>query len=266
MMKRITKVAIGAMAVFCSIAQADTAITFADVDRNGKTKQSGRLEIGHGKIRMGGMDSQEGYMIFDPEAEAIIAVNTDDRTYFVVDEAFAAQVGDMQSQVMAQMEAQLAQLPPAQREQVKKMMMQRMPQMDTGSAPKAQPPEFRSTGKSRTVADWRCDVIQVYQGREMKAEQCVVDPGELDIPRSDFETMVKMQELALKIADKLGPMGQGMAGFSQMMSDRMPVEYIDYDNGRPDQKGRIESVNHAAIDAARFEIPSGFKRQEIPQL
>lgn len=266
MMNRMTMVAAAALTTFCSATLADTAITFADVDDDGQTKQSGRLEIGHGKIRMGTGNTQEGYMIFDPEAEAIIAVNMDDRTYFVVDEAFAAQVGDMQSQVMAQMEAQLAQLPPAQREQVKKMMMQRMPQMDAGNAAQTQPPEFRKTGKSKTVAQWRCDVIEVYQGNEKKAQQCVVDPGDLDIPRRDFETMVKMQELALKIADKLGPMGQGVAGFSQMMSDRMPVEYIDYDNGRPDQKGRVQSVDHADIDARRFEIPAGFKRQEIPQL
>jgi hypothetical protein len=65
-------------------------------------------------------------MIFDGTKEVLWAINTERKTYTEMTKADVDQMAGQMNAAMSQMQAQMAQMPPAQREQMERMMAGRM--------------------------------------------------------------------------------------------------------------------------------------------
>ena len=108
------------VALGCAVAlsaHADTTVVF------NTDSQNSAMKIADGKIMMevaGG--SEDARMLFDSNQDGFIVINDSDKSYMKFDAQTLEKLAGLQNQMMQQMEAQLAQVPPAQREQMKQMM------------------------------------------------------------------------------------------------------------------------------------------------
>lgn len=248
-----------AAALVSAAATADTTISFTSVDDDGS--DTGTTEIASGKVRMSGADG-EGHMIFDASEGSFTAINHSDRSYIVFDKEQVEKLARMQEQVMAQMEAQLAQLPPAQRAQMKKMMGSMMPQM-----PEAPPPRrYERTGEEKTVSGYDCEILVVYAGDRRVSEQCVTERDELDIPDADYDTFRAMQAFMQELVNSFARMSDQVVDFGEPGRDEIPVEFIHYSKLAGESRGYLKAISHDPIDPSRFEVPAGYKAQQIPDM
>ena len=99
-------------------------------------------------------------VVFDSGKQALYIINPEAKTYSELTKADADRMGGQINDAMAQMQAQLANMPPEQRAMVEKMMAARMGGAGRGAA--AAKTEYRKTGTD-TVGKWPCDK---YEGTQ----------------------------------------------------------------------------------------------------
>ncbi len=94
---------------------ADTLLVFDD---------GSRVMIRQGSVLFG--DEENGFL-YPGTGDAMTAIDWRDKTYMVIDKEFTSSLSDQMDAAMAQMEAQLAQLPPEQRAMMREMLKDKMP-------------------------------------------------------------------------------------------------------------------------------------------
>src|SRR5688572_20886039 len=119
-------------------------------------------------------------MIFDGGKQVLYIVDPARKTYMEMTKADADRMGAQVQGAMAQMQAQLEKLPPAQRAQMEAMMKGR------GGA--AAVPQYTRTGTD-TVGRWTCDKYDVMQDGQRIGEVCSVNPTTLGFGAADFQVM-----------------------------------------------------------------------------
>ena len=244
-------------------AQADSTVVFADAG-GGQSKASGKVEISNGRIRSSSPGDGSAYMIFDAGANHFTMIDVDRKTYMVFDQEQIQELVSMQKRAMEQMEASLANLPAAQREQMRKMMSGMMGGGKTGA--KARPHRYVRSGKTETVAGYDCEVLEVYVGEDRIAEQCVVGQEQLGIPADDYNTMKAMQEFIVELVSQFPVVDEQIMEYGEPGHDEIPVRYSHYSKMTGTTSGELRSINLETIDASRFEIPKGYKQQKMPKM
>jgi hypothetical protein len=159
--------------------------------------------------------------------------------------------------MMAQAEAAMANMPPAQRAQMEAMMGGRGA---AGAGPKV---EFRKTGTDR-VGQWTCDKYEGLQNGQKVVEHCTVAPGALGLTAADTAVVQQLADLAKSmttmVAQSTGILDigrmeqQGFAG--------LPVKSVTTVNGR-EVISELASVTRQNIAESLFEVPAGFQKQDI---
>ncbi|MEM9532011.1 MAG: DUF4412 domain-containing protein [Pseudomonadota bacterium] len=247
-------------AVLTQAAVADTTLIFTSADNEGT--ETSKTEIADGMVRMS-TPGTDGDMVFDSNNNRIIALNHQDRSYMIMDQATIEKLINMQKQMMAQMEAQLQALPASQREQMKKMMGQMMP---GGMGNEPQPRSYERTGESREIAGYDCEVLEVYSGDRKASEQCVVDASDLDIPDADYATVRGMMDFVQQLAEGFSQMSDEIVDFGEPGEDEIPVQFTHYSKMAGTNTGQLQSISQDDIDPAVFAIPNNYKEQKIPEL
>jgi hypothetical protein len=129
-----------------------------------------------------------------------------------------------------------------------------IPEGADGAAAAADLPKvpFKSTGKTKTVAGYSCEVFErSLQGR--KEEACT---------SKDLKDVFKELEKSMpKSKGEMSGLPEGLSGF--------PMEFsVKPEKKEGSQVPEIEMVvrefKREAIASAQFEIPKGFKKQEMP--
>jgi hypothetical protein len=245
------------------MAQADSTIVFSDTG-GGQSKAAGQVEISNGLVRSSSPGDSSAYMIFDSGADHFTMIDVDRKTYMVFDQAQIEELAGMQKRAMQQMEAQLANLPAAQREQMRKMMSNMMGGAEPGKAP--EPHRYERSGKTDEVAGYTCEVLKIYIGERMAGEQCVVSQDELGIPAEDYRTMKAMQQFIVELVSQFPMVGEQVMEYGEPGRDEIPVRYSHQSKMTGTTVGELQSISFDDIDASRFEIPEGFKKQEMPKM
>jgi len=246
-------------AMFVStMLQAQGLTIIEQQTREGKTTTN-QIQLDKTHMRSESHASSESMaFLFDDGSKTARVVNMDKKTYMEMNAAMQQQM----QQAMAQMQAQLASLPPAQRAAMEQMMKGRggFPGAGGAEAPKI---EYRQAGSDK-VGQWACTKYDGYQGQQKVMEVCAADPKDLGVTSADFEVAKHladflrgfMPQAANQIVVSGNPAEQGFSG--------IPVRRTTYVNGRPDTVSEIKEVRREAIPASAFQVPSGFKREDIP--
>ena len=197
-------------------------------------------------------------VIFDGAKQVLYMVNPAAKTYSTMTkaevDAAGAQIGD----AMAQMQAALKNMPPAQRAQMEAMMKGRgMP----GSATAARP-EYRRKGTSK-VSKWTCDLYESFQDNAKTGEVCTVAATALGFATTDFEVSRQLAEFLRGLipqgADQVfqagDPSQQGFSG--------VPVRRVATVAGR-EMVTELTSVSRQTFPDSVFAVPEGFTQQASP--
>jgi len=166
----------------------------------------------------------------------------------------------MQKQMMDQMEEQMAGMSEAQREQMKAMMSRMGKKMPQGQKEAVR---YQARGDAGSAAGISCRWYEAYEGARKVREICLADPGAIGMPSGDAATMKAMQGAMKAMVNRLG--GAGM--FQDDMPEGLPIRVRHFNaNGKLTSEQEVARISHDALDSGLFEVPEGYKRQEMPSL
>lgn len=201
--------------------------------------------------------------IFDGQKQTAMMVDMSKKTYTEITKADADRLRQQADSALSQVQSQLANLPPEQRQIVEQMMRGRggLPGANAAAAQKVQ---YRAAGSDK-VGQWACTKYEGYVGAQKTEEVCTVDPKEFGLTPEDFEVARQLAEFVKAMspaaADRIVFNGtvqeHGFAGF--------PVRHTSYRNGAVQSVSEIVEFHKQSIPASTFDAPAGFSKQALPQ-
>lgn len=212
--------------------------------------------------------SEDGLIIYRGDSNEMLIADSERLEYFVIDEQTMNQMAGQISGAMKQMEEMLKSMPPEQRAMAEQMMKQKMPGLQ--SAPEA-PSTLRKTGTSDTINGYDCEYYEVFKEGKRTREMCVAKWNDIDGGPEAVDAMVGMGRFFESMHDAFAEaagtdlMGKQQEVFAHMKQlGGYPVYAKDYDDsGALEGESTLKSSSSEAIDAAMFEPPKGYRRQQM---
>lgn len=236
--------------------------------RKGSEETKISILVDGARMKMSGM-GESGEMVFDGGSKSLMILDHSRKSYFQMDqESMAEMVGKLNA-AMAEMEEQLASLPPAQRAMMEKMMKGKMP-----SVGQARPVStVVRTGEMDTVSGNKAEKVEVKSSDGTSQELWVAAWSDL---KGSDEVMDAFTGMSSLINEMLGAFSQGpMAGmFSQRMQsgwmsdlkelEGFPVVSKSFDDaGKLISETVLSNIEEQEIPASEFQAPKGYKKQKI---
>lgn len=203
------------------------------------------------------MGAEDHQVLFEEGNETFIVIDHKRRTWMEMDENFG---NDMRSAIDEQMKEMLAQLPPEQREMVKRQM-QNMPNM-MGGAMNMEPPKMtvHKTGKTDKVAGYKCSEATIDYGGMHEEKACIATLDELGLKKSDFDALASAMASIAKMSgrdNKRSPMSE---------LDEMGGIPIRSSSGPNDRGHELTRLHRDKVDKSRFEIPDGYRKVSMADM
>ncbi|MDQ8201748.1 DUF4412 domain-containing protein [Pelagicoccus sp. SDUM812003] len=242
-------------------------LTHSDSEGGGEA-ESATILVDGAKVKMSGLD-EDSEVIFDGSSNTLIMVNHAEKSYLKMDKESIEELSAKLSQAMEEMERQLANVPPAQRKMMERMMKGKMPAMDE--------PEIETTvnrtGETDTVAGYEAEKVEVSSTDGSSQELWVVPWSKLGGAEDISQAFTGMSSL---FDDLMGALSQGpMAGFvdgklksgwlGKLQSlEGFPVMAKVYDQaGELVSETLLSDIEERAIAGSEFKAPKGYKMQKM---
>ena len=204
--------------------------------------------------------------IFDGQKQTALMVDMNKKTYTEITKADADRMRQQLDAATAQMQSQLANLPPEQRAIVEQMMRGRGGAPGGARGANAAPAakvQYRPAGSDK-VGQWACTKYEGYTGEQKTDEVCTVDPKDFGLNPGDFD-------VAQQLADFMKAMMPGAAAglmVNGKVQDQgfagIPVRHTTYRNGAVATVSELTELRHESIPASAFDPPAGFSKQALP--
>jgi hypothetical protein len=213
-------------------------------------------------------NNEAGAVIFRDDVRQLIALDHEERQYYVLDEAGMQQMASQVNSAMQQMQQALADLPPEQRAMAEQMMKQHIPVPAPQS--EAEPAKVQKTGDNDTINGFACEYYEVTQeGRKIR-DLCVTDWDSIEGGREAAESMLAMadffDDMAKAFADGSGMdvMGDQRDLFAHMRElDGYPVLSREFDDlSEVESESILKSAKTRTFDAAFFSPPEGYSEMD----
>ena len=255
-MKRILLIVLGA--VGAQAASAGVYVELVDHDiSTGKVELSQKMYVQNGQGRF--VDSGGRTTLI--KDGTMYVIDDADKSYIAFDKATMEKLAVKINAAMAQMQEQLAKLPPEQRAQMEAML----PGMAGGD--KKWVVEAIDTGKSDKVDGRACKVWDVKRNGELDDQMCVVPYSSLP-GKENFQAMFANFAKVFEEMAKSVPMLSGMMTnefAAQAKVGGFPVRTRGYENGKlGDTEHNVRVWREEAMDASTFSVPAGYKQKQMP--
>ena len=210
---------------------------------------------------------ESGGMIFREQGREFIAIDHEEKEYYVIDEAAMERIGSQMSSAMQQMQQALEEMPPEQRAMAEQMMKQHLPTQ----AEKPAPLKVNRTGASDTINGFDCEYYEVQQNGTKVRELCITGWDDIDGGREAADSMIAMATFFEKMAEQFsGASGMDVMGEQRDLFRHMkelegyPVLSREFDDdGSLESESRLKSARSADIDQALFNPPQGYKQKDL---
>jgi len=214
-------------------------------------------------------------VIFLGETDEMYMIDHKERTSLVMDRESIEALGKQMSEVMKQMEAALAQVPPGQREMMERMMKKKLAAEPDYREPS--PPVVRSLGESGNVNGIDCEWKEVTRDGSLSEKACVCDQGEIAGGKEMVAIANEMKDFAAgltKLANSAssfklfggGTMEDlGMTMTADLGGFSLISEHFDGE-GKLMRRSTFQSADDVSVPAEEFTPPSGYKRQTMQEM
>jgi len=232
---------------------ANGVIITAKAVSGGKT-ETHQIQLDADHLRADTGDSK--VVIFDGARQVLEIVNTDQKTYRELTKADVDRLGEQVSGAMAQMQSQMANLPPEQRARIEAMMKGR----GVNPAANAAKPEYRRAGTDK-VGKWTCDKYDVYQNGQKEGDVCTVSPSALGLSDTDFAVTRQMQTFFAALL-KFVPAAQASQLFTLRSFTAEGLAGIPVRRTEPDGDSmELSDITRGNVPDSTFQVPAGFQKQ-----
>jgi hypothetical protein len=167
------------------------------------------------------------------------------------------------SGAMAQLQAQLQNLPPEQRARIEQMLRGRMGQAGGGAA---QPTTYTAKG-SGSINGFACTRYEGMRGAEKVAELCAAKPADLHFDVADFQAVGKLREFASGFLSTIAnsPFSNGRLDYlTQAGFEGYPLEHTTFSGGESTSKMEVKSIERATFSEADFSLGNAKKMDLMP--
>lgn len=230
-------------------ATADTTLLF-DV----AGQPSAKVQLVDGFVRMD--SGPQGWLLYDADKDTAYMVSPSDKSYTRIDRAGIAQIGGHMDAARAQIEKELANLPPEQRAMMESMMGQMMGK----PTDKPKRPTPKATGGTRTVVETKCTDYSYPSGPGKTDTLCLAKADALKLGKGEYDTARKMYALLTALSDATG----FAAVATPNMDDLEGLPIVIEQNGNPQQ--RLTAVSHEKIDRTLYSVPPGYTERDASSL
>ncbi len=219
------------------------------------------IEPGRGAFVMRGTRSCR--MLFLEKEEVLRFVDDTGKTYFDMTKDWVQPAGDGEAEMAANLEQELAQLPPEQRDAARALV-----QKSLGTAKGPAAPEYVWTKETAKVLGYDCTKVEIMRSGEKRGEYWGTRSKDFQMRDAERKTMLAMQEYLRNFAIKVFPGGSGgdvVRAFGWDTSvDGFPLISRCFDKGKMTLDLKAESFDRKALAKDLFQIPSDYKEFSIP--
>jgi uncharacterized protein DUF4412 len=255
----LTPIRCAAAVTLCLFARpllAADGILLVEKTTSGAKVETRRVQIEANRMlaESTGPDGSQLVVIFDGPAQVLRIINPEKKSYTEMTKADLDAMGAQMSGMMAQMQEQMKNMPPAARAQMEAMMKKVGSTAPTGT-------EYRKAGADK-VGKWACDKYEGYQGGQKTSELCTVDPKTLGFTTADFQVTQQLADFFQKMmpqgSDQIFSLGKaGPQGFSGV-----PVRRSYSVLGKPAISELTEASRQSFPDTS-YAVPAGFEKQAL---
>jgi hypothetical protein len=181
--------------------------------------------------------------------------------YREMDQQTVDQLGKQVQGMMAQMEAQMKNMPPEQRAMMEQMMKGKMPQQ-------AAPVRTVYTAKGpATVNGFKCTNHDGTRDGQKVAEVCTAPGADLKLSAADLQVFEKMRAFSAELqkAVQSMPIAAGFSSISDQGLDGFPVQQTSFVNGKATEKVELKSLTEANLTDADFSVGNA-KKVDMPAM
>ena len=270
-MFRFLLIQIICIAMFSVSSFGDVLFEMENMNKDNGQHDKTSVEVKNNKMKMDfykGGNKLENSMIYRGDSDEMIFLDHKDHSYMVMDKETMDKISKKLNSAMAQFEEAMKNVPPEQREMMKKMMKDKMPGMD--NTPYVEP-VLKKAG-SGSVNGYSCTKYDVYKGNEKIRQHCITNWSDIKGGKEISSVMLEMSgfmdEMAKTFSSNSGPMGNTVKFernvFNQLKEmNGFPVKTIEYDNGKVESESVLKSSTEKTISSSEFEVPQKYKRQNI---
>lgn len=248
-----------ALLLLAGATPARAGVVIVAKQQGGKSESTIYLEGKKVRIdepgRRSGGDSPFGgpITIFDGDTHRLFALDDKARTYRVVTEADGQALG-------AKLRADLAKLPPEQRQRIEAMLKQRM---------EAPPPKhqvtFAALGSHQTVAGYGCDGYRKLRDGKPVDEGCFIPWSARAVTKDDLAGLLEFSRFGQALAANAFGARANPGAASPIYEDIVaapgfPAVLDSVAGGSHRNQHRLVSIERTRIPSDRFAVPSGYTR------
>jgi len=235
-------------------AHADVHIRLRDTHRD-SPPTTVDMYVHAGQVRIDQSDDRSGYTLYDSRTGTLTMVMPQRHQYIRLTRESANRA---RAQMQQQMQAQLANVPPGQRDMVRKMLEKQR----TTAATAAVPPKVSDTGRNDTVSGVRCRLYRVEPHGGSPREICMAGRAALGISRDDLHAIRSMASEGQEIARRLGGETSKDLTFDPAQMPGFPV--LERPAGSAATgTSRLQTVEHGGLDPGMFRIPGGYTERSL---
>jgi hypothetical protein len=231
----------------------------------GEEQERSQIYAQDGFLRLdsdGGPFAADVSLIFD--GSRFLVMDHAERNYIVMDEAMLTRMTAKMNEAMAEMEAQLAQMPPEQRAMAEQMMQGQMQAFATAREPSS-PPRVEATGEG----EWQgraCTTFDVFENDVKIQEVCAAPLEEVNGAAEMMETFQGMAKFVKQLSESLpGALGASFNDHPGMVSELIggfPIRSVEYRLGEPENVVSLEAIREEQLPASKFEVPDGYRLED----
>ena len=214
------------------------------------------------RMRVDSDDKNTMMFLTDGGRSRMVILDKAKNQYQEIDEETMKQLGAQVNSAMAQMQEQMKNLPPEQRAMMEKMMKGKMPQM-AAAAPRT---VYTAKGGS-SVNGFSCTKYEGMEGAQKVADVCAASASQIKLGVNDFQVFQKMKDFVSSLTSAMSnsPFYSNLAAgrYFENGIEGFPIQRIEYNNGKPSQRGELKSVTQASFSDADFSLGNA-KKVELP--
>jgi len=178
------------------------------------------------------------------------------------------------SAAQAQLQAQLALLPPEQRARVEAQLGG----LGLGGPASGGPPGgggrgapqviYVKVGQGKTVGRWRCDQYVKSIGGQKEEDVCIAPIAAAGLMAADFRVLESFASFIAPVSSSPLIPHYDYMNWNDMNKaigfQGVPLDTTMYSGGRPSTQETVQKIEHASIPATTFDLPPGLTKQDGP--
>ena len=223
-----------------------------DIAKNQTTQRAMLLDAT--RLRIDTDASQSMMFLTDGGRNRVVMLDRQRNEYREMDQETIDQLGQQLQGVMSQMEEQMKNLSPQQREMMEKMMKGRLPQKSTAPSVKT---VYTKKG-SGSVNGFSCTQYEGTRDGEKVSEVCAAQSNAVGLSADDFQVFEKMRDFMSGLQDAIAnmPFAKSLtdADLSEPGFEGFPIQRISFSNGKPTKKDEMVSATKASFTDADFSV------------